>query len=175
MKPQGDDQLHIPIRRRLLTLLLFATLAACAAVPTPEVRVATDLSLSHFYKSPIGAYGLEPTEELLSLAGKRVRIIGYMVGEQDPLPAQFKLTSLPVKLAEREDGPADDLPAATVFVHLTGTNAQRVVKFNPERLSIIGILEVGYREEADGRVSHVRLMLDAESPNAHRRSPAQSG
>lgn len=147
------------------TLLTCALASGCAhsnrlVTNTDQGPPPLTLTLDRLYENPVGPYGLEPTADLLGLAGKRVRIAGFMVAEQEPLPGQFKLALLPVKLAEREDGPADDLPAATVFVHLSPANAQRFVKFNPGVLEVVGTLDVGPREEPDGRVSQVRLVLD---------------
>ncbi len=140
--------------------------AGAAGVARTDGRAADviDLPLNHLYENPVGPLGLAPTAELVDLVGRRVRMRGYMVEEQDPLPGQFKLALLPAKLAEREDGPADDLPAATVVVHLAAANAQRVVRFDPHPLVVTGVLEVGPREEPDGRVSHLRLILDSDSP-----------
>ena len=140
--------------------------AVAAGKPThgPGSADVIDLPLNHLYESPVGPLGLAPTAELVDLAGRRVRMKGFMVEEQDPPPGQFKLALLPVKLAEREDGPADDLPAATVVVHLSASHAQRIVRFDPHPIVVTGILEVGPREEPDGRVSHVRLILDSDSP-----------
>jgi hypothetical protein len=163
---------EVAMRTFFLTALLgcaamaFIGSAEAAGAFRADSRAAdvVDLPLNHLYESPVGPLGLAPTAELVDLVGRRVRMRGYMVEEQDPLPGQFKLALLPAKLAEREDGPADDLPAATVVVHLAKANAQRVVRFDPHPLVVTGVLEVGPREEPDGRVSHVRLILDPDSP-----------
>jgi hypothetical protein len=152
------------ISRWLFTCLLSMAAGATATASSPEPAMTTpvDLQLQHLYEFPVGPLGLAPTAELKRLAGRRVRITGYMVEEQEPLAGQFKLTLLPVKLAEREDGPADDLPAATVVVHLSSANALRAVKFDPNPIVVTGTLELGPREEPDGRISQVRLLLDPD-------------
>jgi len=53
---------------------------------------------------PVGPRGLEPTDKLLRLRDQRVRVQGYMVREEEPLPGLFLLTSMPVALAELADG-----------------------------------------------------------------------
>jgi hypothetical protein len=153
----------------VLCAAMWAVLAAAARASA--VAPAVDLPLQHLYETPVGPLGLMPTPETTHLAGRRVRVAGYMVEEQDPLPGQFKLSLLPVKLAEREDGPADDLPAATVVVHLSAANAQRRIKFDPHPIAVIGTLELGPLEEPDGRISHVRLLLDPDNPTETLHAP----
>lgn len=63
-------------------------------------------------------------------------------------------------MAEAADGPADDLPATAVFVHLQ-TDQVEPVPYTPGPLLLTGTLALGPMEETDGRVSAVRLLLDA--------------
>ncbi len=120
-----------------------------------------DIKFREFFKMPMGPHGLEPTEKLLSLNGKQVRIIGYMVNAEEPVAGPFILAPLAVSMAEKEDGPADDMPATTLFVHIeNGENW--VVPHVSGLLKLIGTLELGNREESDGRVSSIRLKLDPE-------------
>lgn len=120
-----------------------------------------DLAFRDFYRLPVGPRGLEPTETLLGLNGRRVRIQGYVVQEEDPLPGLFLMTPTPVALAERADGPADYLPGATVFVHLRGDDArQQYLLHRPGLWTAVGTLELGGQEEPDGRHSYVRLVVD---------------
>ncbi|MDD5033871.1 MAG: hypothetical protein PHE55_03865 [Methylococcaceae bacterium] len=128
---------------------------------SPPPSGVTDIKFKEFFKMPIGPRGLEPTEKLLSLNGKRVRIFGYMVNAEEPSPGPFILAPLAVSMAEKEDGPADDMPASTVFVHLQ-KGEDWVVPHVSGLLKLIGILQVGSQEEADGRVSAVRLMLEED-------------
>ena len=155
--------------RSLLALLLCLFLGACAATAgkdgkatkaLPPLPSATALKFSDFYQMPVGPKGLEPTEKLLSLNGKTVRIQGYMVREEQPLPGLFMLAPTPVDLAELADGPADYLPPATLFVHLSPEIADKFVGFRPGTWTLVGRLELGGRPEANGRVSYVRLSLD---------------
>jgi hypothetical protein len=148
--------------------LLVASLVGCATGPHALADAIAavppaDLKFEDFYRHPIGPYGLEPSARLLSLDGQRVRIVGYRVDEQEPTPGVFKVTPMPVQLAEQEDGPADDLPGTTVFVHLAPAEAGQAAPFQRGLLELVGRLDLGAREEADGRVSYVRLMLDAEA------------
>ena len=73
----------------------------------------------------------------------------------------FLLTPTPVVMADRADGPADYLPAATLFVHLTGDNEQTIIGYRPGLWTLSGLLRLGAQHEPNGRVSYVRLLLDA--------------
>jgi len=129
--------------------------------PAPPPAGVSDIKFREFFKMPIGPGGLEPTEKLLGLDGKRVRIFGYMVNAEEPSPGPFILAPLAVSMAEQEDGPADDMPATTVFVHIENGD-RRLVPHIPGLLRLTGTLELGNREEPDGRVSSVRLRVDPD-------------
>jgi hypothetical protein len=132
-----------------------------ATAPQPALTAkATELSLKEFYKFPVGPRGLEPTPKLLGLKDKRVRITGYMVKEEEPTTGVFMLTPLPVSLAEKEDGPADDLPAATLFVHAPSADKDKILAYRPGIWQLTGILKLGNQEETNGRMSYTRLILD---------------
>lgn len=140
-----------------------------AGLPTAPPGVA-DLRFDEFFRLPVGRTGLDPGERLRELAGQRVRVLGYVVGEEEPTPGLVMLTARPVALAELADGPADDLPPATLYVHLAPADAGKVVSHQPGLLVVTGTLEVGNRDEANGRVSFVRLRLD--QPLAHAQAAA---
>jgi len=147
---------------RCAALALAAAPLACSHAP--ERAPAAELRFSDFYVLPIGRMGQQPTETLLGLDGKRVAIRGYMVAEEEPFPGLFILAPLPVRLAERADGPADYLPPATVFVHLPASHRDELVRHLGSPLEVTGTLELGPREEQGDRVSYVRLQLaDLES------------
>lgn len=135
-----------------------ATLAVAGELPPPPPGVI-DLKFRDLFKLPIGPYGLEPTEKLLGLDGKPVRLVGYMVKQEEPTPGVFILSPLPVSLGHEDEALADDLPASMIFVHLEGEGTP-AVPYVPGLLQLTGVLSVGNREEADGRVSVVRLRLD---------------
>jgi hypothetical protein len=130
--------------------------------PTPTAAGVADLKFRDFFRLPVGPRGLEPSERLLALDGKRVRLIGYMADREEPAAGFLILAPLPVSIAEVEDGPADDMPASVAYVHLDGF-ADRTLPYMPGLLQFTGTLSVGAREEADGRVSTVRLQLDASA------------
>jgi hypothetical protein len=127
---------------------------------TTGVDTPTVLGWRDFFTLPIGPRGLEPTDKLLSLRNQRVRVQGYMAREEEPVPGLFMLTPMPVTMAELADGPADYLPATTLFVHLTGAYAQQMLGYRPGIWTLTGLLRLGVQHEPNGRVSYVRLILD---------------
>ncbi|MGZ8191667.1 MAG: hypothetical protein ACXWTS_10640 [Methylococcaceae bacterium] len=163
----------LPNHRFACCVLASLILAGCAGQPgkeniskTPATEVqqtlpaVTELNLREFYKLPAGPRGLEPTQKLLSLKDKRVRITGYMVKEEEPTAGLFMLSPLPVSMAEKEDGPADDLPPATLFVHGPPADKDKIMAYRPGLWELTGTLKLGNQEEANGRMSYTRLILD---------------
>lgn len=145
--------------------------------PLPDGVVA--LSFSSFFKTPIGPRGLEIADELRALNGRRVRVFGYMVREQaadhdepvasedasapavkDLVPDRFLLTALPQTTNFAHYGLCEDLPPQTVYVTLAKPIGTPVVHTS-RPLLLTGVLSVGPQQEPDGRVSIVRLKLDA--------------
>jgi hypothetical protein len=147
--------------------------AVTAMSPLPPAPDGvTDLKFADFFKRPVGPRGLEYTENLKQLDGQRVRLLGHMVRQCDPLPGMFLLSPQPVQLHEHEYGPADELPACAVHV-FTSVETNKPLPFTPGLLLLTGRLSVGPRDEADGRRSTARLQLD--SPVASPLPNAPSG
>lgn len=146
-------------RRPLLLALAVGLLPLAAAAAEPQ---PLELPFAQFFQQPIGPRGLQPTEALRAADGQRVRLVGYMVQQEQPQPGRFMLAPRPVTMSEHADGEADDLPPATVTVLLDAARANHLVPHRPGRLALIGRLAVGRAEDADGRVSWVRLQLDPE-------------
>lgn len=140
--------------------------APAAALPADIV----ELKFRDFFVMPVGPRGLEMNPKLLALDGRRVRIVGYMAQQEEPHPGFFILAPVPVNVAEASDGMADDLPPATLVVHLPAAQAHTVAKHQPGLLAVTGTLSVGNREEADGRISMVRLQLDEPADTQARTS-----
>ncbi len=139
------------------------------AIP-PLPAGVTELKFSEFFVSPIGERGLTLTDKLRGLDGQRVRVLGYMARQEQPVPGMFLFSAIPVRLNEEHYGLADDLPAATLFVSMP-KNRDQVVPHAPGLMLLTGTLSVGNREEADGRISTVRLALEvpesAGKKNSH--------
>ena len=118
----------------------------------------THLAFGEFFVSPVGPAGLVLTPKLQSLHGKRVRLLGYMVRQEEPTAGVLLLAPLPLAIHEHEGG-FSDLPPATVRVivpHARGA----ILPHTSRPLLLTGVLEVGSRDEPDGSVSLVRLTLD---------------
>jgi len=121
------------------------------------VADATNLKFREMFKWPVGPRGLEPSEKLLRLDGRPVRIVGYMV-EQETMRS-FILAPLPIKLGDEDENLADDIPPGVVFVHSVAPESPDL-RYRPGLLELTGTLSVGSFAEADGRTSTVRLTLD---------------
>jgi len=155
-----------------------------------------ELNFKDFFKMPVGDYGLELTDRLRSLDGKRVRMVGYMVFEdltrcnsctvaktvggrpvpawmEATVPGRMMFTFRPCAVSFSHYGLSDDLPPQTVFVSVPDKVGQ-LVPFTPGPMLLTGILSVGSKKEMDGRISVVRLELDlpAEPPVAANTSAA---
>ncbi|MEK8051302.1 hypothetical protein AACH10_13710 [Ideonella sp. DXS22W] len=141
-------------------------LALCAALLLGAAHAAgpavTDLPFSQFFQQPIGPRGLQPTAALRAADGQRVRLVGYMVQQEHAQPGRFLLAPRPVSMSEHADGEADDLPPATVTVLLDAARADHLVPHRAGRIALVGRLSLGRVEDAEGRVSWVRLQLEAE-------------
>lgn len=124
------------------------------------------LRFDEIFTRPVGPLGLELSPKVRDLDGKRVRIRGYMVATEAPLRGAFMLAPLPVELADVDDGPADDLPPNVVHVLLDPKHADATARFERAAIELTGVLGVGYRVEADERVSWLRLQLEAPQATA---------
>lgn len=125
--------------------------------PAPDG--VTDLDFPEFF-GPIGDRGLELSSKLRSLAGQRVRLVGFMVRQTLPTVGVLLLASQPIQTDEVEYGACDDLPPQIVRVFVP-LSSETQVPLTPGPLLLTGRLELGQRSEPDGRNSFIRLHLDA--------------
>jgi len=133
--------------------------AAPNSVPAPF----STLKFGDLYKMPVGPEGLEPSETLLNLANQRVSMLGYVVAQTPILPGRIILSPLPFSIDQEDESLADDLPPTVVFVHFDPANPVITQLLNHPSgtlLKVRGILSVGQQEEADGRVSTIRLKIE---------------
>lgn len=152
--PQKPDSANEPASKRPSDLLRDRV----SQLPPPPEGV-TDVFFDEFFRMPVGPKGLETTEKLASLDGKRVRILGHMVKQVQATPWTLLLSPVPANVHERDYGLAEDLPPNVVRV-LLPRSRQPKTPYTPGLLLLTGRLEVGDREEPDGRHSIVRLHLD---------------
>jgi hypothetical protein len=148
------QRLHAKSRATLATIERTADV-----LPTGEPGVV-DVSFREFF-APAGDAGLEYSAKLRDLAGKRVRLTGYMVREPKRQRGVFVLSPFPTTVESSGVCVTDDVPAVAVHVLLPAAKAETPVPFQPGRLVLTGVLELGPRPEADGRNSVVRLRLEA--------------
>jgi hypothetical protein len=127
-------------------------------LPPPPEGVE-ELAFGDFFKRPVGRDGLEYTDKIRALEGKRVRILGFMVRQGMPMPGVMLLAPFAFVTHEAEYGLSEDLPVTTLFVKVEDYS-DIAVPFTPGPLLLTGVLELGRHEESDGRVSYVRLRLD---------------
>lgn len=118
-----------------------------------------EIKFGDFFVRPVGTHGLELTDKLRQLDGQRVRILGFMVQQEEPPPGRLMLAPMPVQIHEHDNGLAEDLPASVMFVSVP-TSQNAPVPFVPGLMLLTGTLSVGSRPESDGRISLVRLALD---------------
>lgn len=142
-----------------------AILAVEKKLAPPPAGVA-ELRFRDIFKLPVGPRGLEPTEKLRSLDGKRVRIVGYMIAQETPVAGSFMLSPLPVMAGDEDESLADDIPPSALFVVLP-RGRSTVVPALPGLVKLTGTLRVGAEEiPGSGRVAAARLELDAEPERA---------
>ena len=141
----------------LSCLALVGLLLAVGASPVPAPE---PLSFRDFFEP--GPRSLEPTARLLALAGKRVRLVGYMAQMEAPPKGGFYLCSSPVLATESGAGTAD-LPPTAVLVLVRSAKGQELGHI-PRSLEVTGVLELGPREDEDGRVSMIRIALEGPLP-----------
>jgi hypothetical protein len=142
------------------TALVLAVPATTSAQPQAEGPV--ELKFASFFRMPIGARGLEISQTLRNADGRSVRLVGYMVQQEQPVPGRFLLAPRPMQLSEHADGDADDLAPATVTVLLAADQRNRVVVHQAGPVALAGRLQVG-RDDQGGRVSWFRLQLEPEA------------
>ena len=162
-------------------LLHVASANAAPAAKKPAEAPAT-LKFSEIFKQPIGPKGLEPTDAVRALDGRRVRIVGYVV-EQENAASGMILSPLPVLLGDEDEGLADDLPPTAISVIPASKKPLPKVAGLVE---VTGTLALGAHEDAaTGRVMSLRLVAEpravkplrlpkaAESPKPA--APARAG
>ena len=150
---------------RLVAASLLSALSLPSWVRAQTATAAPELALkfSQFFRQPVGPRGLELSPALQDANGRMVRLVGYMVAQEEPAAGRLLLTPLPVRMSEHADGDADELPPATVSVLLDDSQRDRVVAHQPGLITLTGRLVVGRVEDAAGRVSWVRLHLSPQA------------
>src|SRR6188474_3449389 len=90
---------HVSLSLCLIGTLLSTAIVGAAAEQLPPLpNGVAELKFSEFFVNPVGPRGLELTDKLKELDGKRVRILGYMAAQDERPPGSFLLTPVPVHL-----------------------------------------------------------------------------
>lgn len=156
----------MPVHRALagLAFALCSALTSGAQAAGAEAGAGPiDLTFASFFRRPVGPRGLELSDALRAADGRQVRLAGYIVAQEEPAPGRFLFAPYPIKLSEHADGAASDLPASTVTVLLHESQRTRIVPHQGGVLVLSGRLQVGRDEDAEGRVSWLRLQLAPEA------------
>ncbi|MBE2286373.1 MAG: hypothetical protein IAE77_23155 [Prosthecobacter sp.] len=124
-----------------------------------ESRLYTPLRFEDLFVTPAGPRGLSYTTTCQGLAGKAVRMEGHMVRHYHEDTTVFLFTAVPSAHNQAEYLLADSLPTSLVHV-IMNVRPGDSPAWRPQRITVMGRLELGPRQEADGRVSHVRLLCD---------------
>ncbi len=96
------------------------------------------LKFSEFFE--ISGSQLRPSARLMSLRGRRVRIVGYMARMEEPLKGAFYLCPRPVYGDESGGGTAD-LPVETVLV-IVNSAKDKWLEYFARPLEVVGLLEI---------------------------------
>ncbi|MBL8296819.1 MAG: hypothetical protein JNN30_00595 [Rhodanobacteraceae bacterium] len=133
-------------------------------LPSPPHEVG-DLRFRDVFELPVGPRGLEATQRLRELDGRRVRLVGYMV--QADVAGGFILSPLPAALGHADEGLADDLPPSALLVALPRATELRSGHM-PGLIQVTGLLRVGNAENTSvpGRVFPARIELDSRLEKA---------
>ena len=147
-----------------ISFLISAALltAGSAKAQTQNNAEIFTISFHDFFQRPVSSEGLLLKEQILQAQGRQVRLTGYMVQQEKIAPGQFLLAQRPVLISQHADGEADDLPPATVLVELACEQQNQFVAYKRGLIDVVGELDVGRKEDNDGRVSWVRLRMPSD-------------
>ncbi len=134
------------------------TLQASAQAPAP-----VELQFARFFRQPVGPRGLEFDPALLAADGQQVRLAGYMVQQEQARPGRFLLSPRPLRLSEHAAATPATCPPPPSPCCSTPASANACWCTSPALLALSGRLEVGRQEDADGRVTWLRLTLPPQA------------
>ncbi len=185
--PQGCSHQHLMVGKStalFLSLLLVAGLGVFAALSSPGTRSTapetgadpaliaqptplppevlqayTPLKFQEIFVTPVGPKGMEYSAKAESLKGRKVRMDGFMVKHLNDDPTLFMFCEIPTTHNSAEFMLADSLPVDLVHVVMDVRPGDAPI-YVPFPLTVLGTLELGTRQEKDGRVSSVRLISE---------------
>lgn len=141
---------------------LFASLALLATASAEPARspvrsAAAPLALEELLVVRDGRAELSPKAR--SLAGRRVKVRGWLVLFEERGEDGFWLARRPVFQDESGAG-SGDLPPGSVWV-LAPPEIVRALPAGSVPLQVAGRLELGRRDDAEGRPSQVRVLVES--------------
>jgi hypothetical protein len=148
---------------------LALAIALRSAAPAHAGEAPSKLTFDHLFVS--GPAGARVAPEVEALAGHRVSIVGHMVHMEEPLRAAFYLAPRPVE-ADESGGGTGDLPPQSVRVEVPGLVK---IPWVAGPVEVEGLLQVGRAEDADGRVSWLRVLVEKPAAGSEtRKVPSRS-
>ena len=133
---------------------------------TAATKGIEDIRFGDLFRLPVGPKGLEPTDRLRALDGRRVRIVAYMVRRATPDAGGFLIAPFQVDIEDDDESLADDLPPTALFVRLEHAG-NTTLPWLPGLMQFTGTLRVGAAELApSGRVVPAQIVLDARPERA---------
>jgi hypothetical protein len=131
-----------------------------AVLPEETLATYSPLAMEEIFRTPAGPKGLEYTDKAKSLDGKKVQVTGHMVRHAHADPRVFLFAPRRMVLFQAEFGTADDLPPYALHVISANAPEGKAARYLRDEIRVMGTLQLGPRQEIDGRISHVRLLLD---------------
>jgi hypothetical protein len=124
-----------------------------SALPGGDAEAPVPLSFADLFVAGPATQGLSPAA--FQLNGRRVRLVGFMAQLERRRNGGFYLCPKPMEV-EAEGRLGANLPAEAVRVSLPGAG-RRLLPFVSGRVEVVGVLDVGHREDDNGDVSWIRL------------------
>jgi hypothetical protein len=134
-------------------------------VPSPPSRRAETLSPSPAVPLSFKQFftatdrELKPSQKLLTLNGRRVRMEGFIAELEEAPKGAFYLCPHPVTCDEGGAG-TGDLPPETVLV-IVRSAGKHTVGAIKRPVQVTGVLEISSKPDSEGRTAPIRLYLDA--------------
>ena len=145
-----------PVNRRLSDVPVVMTLTLGRATTAADgAGTSSPVTLSFAELFTVGGPTFALSPAALLLRGRRVRLVGF-VAQIASVPRAFYLCPRPVAFHR---GGTARLPRLAVRVTVPDA-AKRLLSTVRGPVEVVGLLDVGYREEPTGEASWIRLTAD---------------
>ena len=160
---------HLSIGRGVIHIGLAFFLAVTVVArqgPSQSRQTTKDepaiLDFKEFFET--STRGLRPTQKLINLKNRRVKLVGFMAQMENELEGSFFLVPRPV-FCDEEGGGNADIPPEAVLV-IVPFRSHEKIPFVPGLLEVTGVLEIGHKEEKR-QLSSIRLIMDGPTEDSH--------